>query len=406
MDEVTAAAARALAAGDPLDALNRVALREDPPSLALRGLAMAQLGDFGLARSLLRRATRAFGPHQAVARARCVVADAEVALVSRDLGPNTLTLDASADLLEQAGDRVNAAHARYLAIRHKILLGRLKDAERALERLDPMLLPPTLKASHCLVAATLALRRMQAGKALKTLSEAEHYAREAGIPALTAEVEAVRAGLDQPVARLMGRESDRLLNLQEIEQVLGSGALVVDACRHVVRDSTRVIPMATRPVLFELVRTLGEAWPGDVARQAIVERVFQLGLEDDLDRLHLRVEVGRLRSLIRPLADVLATADGYALVPHHASEVLVLALPSEERHADVLALLADGEAWSSSAISLALGVGQRTVQRSLEELASAGKVRAVGGGRSLRWMTPPVPGFATSLLLPGALPGD
>ena len=405
MDEAIAAAARALAAGDPLGALNRVSLRDDAPCLALRGTAMAQLGDLGLARTLLRQAARAFGPNQAAARARCVVAGAEVALVSRDLSSHTKELDGAAALLEEMGDRVNAAHARYLAIRHMILIGRLNDAERALDKLDPTLLPPVLKASHALVAATLALRRVRAREALRSLAEAEKFARLAGINALVAEVESVRASFELPVARLTDRGSERLLKIEEVEEVLASGALVVDACRRAIRDGFTTIAMATRPVLFELARALAEAWPEDVTRERLVERVFELGLEDDLDRLRLRVEVGRLRTALEPLADVVATKLGYVLAPRFAAEVVVLALPVEERHADVLALLADGESWSSSALALALGSAQRTVQRALEALAAEGKALAVGGGRSRRWMTPPVPGFATCLLLPGALPG-
>ncbi len=406
MDQLTALAARALAAGDPLGALKLVALREDAPCLALRGIAMAQVGDFDLSQNLLRRAAKAFGPNQPVARARCVVAEAEVALVSRDFGSDTKALDASADLLERMGDRVNAAHARYLGIRHRILIGRLNDAERAIEKLDAAALPPVLKASHCLVAATVALRRMRATEALANLMEAERYAREARIPALLAEVRALCANFDQPVARLMNRATERLLKIEEVEQIQTSGALVVDACRHVVRDGTTVAALATRPVLFELLRTLAEAWPEDVPRERLDERVFELGLEDDLDRLRLRVEVGRLRTLLPPLADIVATKAGFALVPSRASEVVVLALPVEVAHAATLALLADGESWSSSALALALGTAQRTVQRALEALAAEGKVQPVGGGRSRRWMTPPVKGFATSLLLPGGFPGD
>ena len=132
MDSLITAAARALAAGDPLGALNRVALRDDPPALALRGIAMAQLGDLVRAKTLLRRAGRAFGPREAVARARCVVAEAEIALVSRDLGWPAKALDAARATLEEHGDRVNAAHARYLEVRRLLLIGRLAEAERAL----------------------------------------------------------------------------------------------------------------------------------------------------------------------------------------------------------------------------------------------------------------------------------
>src|SRR5204862_5985469 len=121
-----------------------------------------------------------------------------------------------------------------------------------------------------------------------------------------------------------------------------------------------------------------------------------------------RVEVGRLRTVLRTLADVGATKRGFALAPRRAREVVVLARPAEidEAHAAVLAFLADGESWSSSALALARGTSQRTVQRALDSLAVAGKVQSYGRGRARRWMTPPVPGFTTTLLLPAPLPGD
>src|SRR5438309_6282202 len=142
MDSVITAAARALAAGDPLGALKRVALRDDAPALALRGIAMAQLGDLARAKALLRSAARAFGPREPVARARCVVAEAEIALVSRDLGFPAKALDAARATLEEHGDRVNAAHARYLEVRRLLLIGRIDEAERALAELDSAPFPP------------------------------------------------------------------------------------------------------------------------------------------------------------------------------------------------------------------------------------------------------------------------
>ena len=141
MDSLITAAARALAAGDPLGALKRVALRDDAPALALRGIAMAQLGDLVRAKALLRSAARAFGPKEAVARARCVVAEAEIALVSRDLGWPAKALDAARATLEAHGDRVNAAHARYLEVRRLLLIGRLDEAEQALAEARPRALP-------------------------------------------------------------------------------------------------------------------------------------------------------------------------------------------------------------------------------------------------------------------------
>src|SRR5262245_38392339 len=142
MDSLIAAAARALAAGDPLGALNRVALRNDAPALALRGIAMAQLGDLVRAKALLRSAARSFGPKESVARARCVVAEAEIALVSRDLSWPAKTLNAARATLEEHGDRLNAAYAQYLEVRRLLLIGRIDEAERIVAGLNPSLVPP------------------------------------------------------------------------------------------------------------------------------------------------------------------------------------------------------------------------------------------------------------------------
>jgi len=406
MDSLITAAAHALAAGDPLGALNRVALRDDAPALALRGIAMAQLGDLDRAKALLRSAARAFGPKEAVARARCVVAEAEIALVSRDLGWPAKALDAARVTLEQHGDRVNAAHARYLEVRRLLLIGRLDEAERVLADLDPAPFPPASRAAHELVVAGIAMRRLRTKAARAALARAESAARLAGIPALTAEVESASLVLNTPAARLIARGEESLLRLEEVEALLESKALVVDACRHVVRDARTVISLATRPVLFALARALGEAWPADVSRATLVARAFRGKHADESHRARLRVEMGRLRRMLRTLADVSATKQGFALVPHGAREVVVLARPVEEDNAAVLAFLADGESWSSSALALALGASQRTVQRALDELAVAGKVQSFGRGRARRWMTPPVPGFTTTLLLPAPLPSE
>jgi hypothetical protein len=406
MDSLITAAAHALAAGDALGALKRVALREDAPALALRGIAMAQLGDLPRAKVLLRSAARAFGPKEAVARARCVVAEAEIALVSRDLTWPAKALDLARATLEEHGDRLNAAHARYLGVRRLLLIGRLDEAERTLAELDPAPFPPALRAAHELVVAGIAMRRLRAKAARAALARADGAARQAGIPALTAEVESASLVLRMPAARLIVRGEERLLLLDDVEALLESGALVVDACRNVVHHAHTVVSLARRPVLFALARALGEAWPSDVPRGALVARAFRGKHADESHRARLRVEVGRLRAVLRTLAGVSATKAGFALAPRRAREVVVLARPVEEEHAAVLALLADGESWSSSALALALGASQRTVQRSLDQLAAAGKVQSFGRGRARRWMTPPIPGFTTSLLLPVPLPID
>ncbi len=404
MDSLITTAARALAAGDPLGALKRVALRDDAPALALRGIAMAQLGDLVRAKTLLRSAARAFGPKEAVARARCVVAEAEIALVSRDLGWPAKALDAARATLEEHGDRVNAAHARHLEVRRLLLIGRIDEAERTLAELDPAPFPPASSTVHELVVAGIAIRRLRTKVARAALARAECAARLAAIPALTAEVESAFLVLHTPAARLIASGEERLLLLEEVEALLASKAFVVDACRHVVRDEGKMVSLARRPVLFALARALGEAWPGDVPRDTLVARAFESKLVNESHRARLRVEVARLRTVIRTLADVSATKRGFALAPRRAREVVVLARPVEEEHPAVLAFLADGESWSSSALALALGRSQRTVQRAIDSLAEKGKVQSFGRGRARRWMTPPVAGFTTTLLLPAPLP--
>jgi DNA-binding winged helix-turn-helix (wHTH) protein len=406
MDLLITAAARALAAGDPLGALKRVALRDDAPALALRGIAMAQLGDLTRAKVLLRRAARKFGPKEAVACARCIVAEAEIALVSRDLSWTAKSLDAARATLEAHGDRLNAAHARYLEVRRLLLIGRLTEAEQMLADLDPMPFPPALRTAHALVVAGIAMRRICTQEARAALARAEHAAREAGIPGLMAEVESASLALNAPAARLITRDQERALRLEEVEALFASNALVVDACRRAVRDARTVVSLATRPVLFALVRALAEAWPADVPRDLLLARAFGAKLTDESHRMRLRVEIARLRRMLRPLAGITATKRGFAIAPRRARKVVLLAPPVDGDRGAVLAFLSDGEAWPSSALALALGASQRTVQRALDSLAAAGKVQSFGRGRARRWLNTPMAGFTTTLLLPGPLSDD
>lgn len=403
MESLITAAARALEAGDPLGALNRVALRNDAPSLALRGIAMAQLGDLAKAKTLLRSAARAFGPREAVARARCVVAEAEIALVLRDLGWPVKTLAAARATLQKHGDLANAAHAGHIEARRLLLVGRLDDAERTLAELGTSPLPPASQVVRELVIAGIAIRRLRTKDARSALDRAAKAARLAGIPALSAEVDSANLVLDTPTARLIARGSEHPLLLGEVEKLATSTALVVDTFHHSLRRQGVVVSLGTRPVLFALARMLAQAWPADVSRQALISGAFQARHADESHRARLRVEIGRLRTQLKTLADVSATEHGYALAPRRTQDVLVLARPVEEKHAAVLAFLADGEPWSSSALALALGTSARTVQRALDELARSNKVQSFGHGRARRWMTPPVPGFPTGLLLAGPL---
>lgn len=403
MDGLIMAAARALASGDPLGALARVALRDDAPGLALRGIALAQLGDFDRARVLVRRAARAFGAREPVARARCVVAEAEIALASRDLGWPAAALDAARATLERHGDRRNAAYAGYLAGRRLILMGRLEQAEQVLSDLNPAPFPPALRAVHELALAGIALRRVQATAARAALARAARAARAAGIPALRAEVRQASLVLKAPAAHLHRAGDTQVLRLEQVQALLASDTLVIDACRYAVHGAGRTLALASRPVLFTLAQALGRAWPGDAPRDALIALAFRTRHPDDSHRARLRVEIGRLRAVLAPLAEIRATRQGFALMPA-AGAVAVLTPPVQDRHAAVLALLADGQAWSSSALALASGASQRQVQRALDALAASGQAHSLGRGRARRWITPPLPGFATTLLLPAPLP--
>jgi len=406
MDSVVASAARALAAGDPLGALQRIALRDDPPALALRGSAMAQLGDYGRARKLLRRAARGFGTRERLAQARCQVAEAEVALAARDLRGPVRALDAAARALDALGDRANALYARLVVARRQLLVGELAAAERTLGAVGVAAAgaPPALAARAELTRAELALRRVRVADAAAALGRAHAAAHAAGIPALVAEVGRARHALSAPSARLIRGGVVRPIRLDEVEALFASGDLVVDACRRAVRGPARSVPLAGRPVLFALIGALAEAWPADVPRDRLIERAFEARAANESHRARLRVELGRLRAALRPLARIEATRRGFALGPVGGRAVVVLAPPIDGPAGAIIALLEGGESWSTSAVAYALGSSQRTVQRALRQLEEAGAVRAVGRGRSRRWLAPALGGFATTLLLPGALP--
>ena len=350
MDSLIAAAARALSAGDALGALKRVSLRDDPPALALRGIAMAQQ----------------------IARA----------------------------------DRANALHARLIAVRRMLLLGRLDEAASALALLDTGGLPQSMIAVAELTAAEVALRTLRTAPAHAALVRAHDAAFRAGVPALIAEVAEVRASLERPAARrLHAGANEQQMRLDEVEALLRDpGALVLDACRRGLRAGDAWLPLARRPVLFALACALAEAWPGDVDRNTLIERAFRTRRPDETHRARLRVEIGRLRALAAPLARIEATERGFALVPQRERAVAVLVPPIDGEQASLLALLADGAAWSTSALALALDDSQRTVQRALVELEEGARVRSIGRARAQRWLSSPLAGFTTILLLPAALP--
>lgn len=404
MDSLINAAARALAQGNPLRALKFVALREDAAGLALRGIALAQIGDLRRARGLLQRASRAFEPREAIARARCIAAQAEIALAARDLRWIPANLPKARATLAAGEDNVNVAHADSIEARRLLLLGELDAAARILERI-PDSSPAALSITRDLLHSGIAMRRTRAAEARRLLERARRSARHAGIPALNAEVDQALAVLDAPVARLGSGDEARALTLADVESLEASTRFIVDGARLAVFREGVVVPLARRPVLFALILALAQAWPGEATRESLVKSAFRRRSVDDSLRARLRVEIGRLRTLLRSLARIEATPRGYALLPAAGREVVVLASSGGVDHAQVLALLGDGESWSSAALAMASGRSQRAIQRSLTALAHAGKVQCHGHGRARRWTSAPLAGFTTRLLLP-ALPGS
>ncbi len=400
MDAQISATARALAVGDPLTALNRLGLRDDPPALALRGIAMAQLGEFDSARGLLRRARSRFSAREALARARCVVAEAEVELAMRDLRTSTRSLSNAAALLEARGDRANAMQAGLLAVRRRLLLGRVEEAAAALEAIQPRTLPAALRAVAELAAAEVAIRRLRILPARRALDRARKAALVARIPALLNEVGEAARALDRPAARRVVRGTETSIRLDEVERLCESGALIVDGCRRAAWAGAIRTSLDRRPVLFDLLRHLAEGSPEFVPRLVLIERAFGARRPNESHRARLRVEIGRLRRLLAPLTRIEAGGHGYRLVPSDGGDVVLLLPPIDGANASILALLADGAAWTTSALALALGSSQRTVQRSLGELVRADQVRSIGRGRARRWLARPLVGITTHLLLP------
>ncbi len=283
-------------------------------------------------------------------------------------------------------------------------------------QLDVRALPPAFAAVAAvaeLTAAELALRSLRVEQAHAALGRAQEASGRARVPALMAEVAEAQAAFDRPAARRVVAGVEQTLRLDEVAALFASNALVVDACRRGLQAGDAWLPLASRPVLFVLLRALAEAWPGEVSRETLIAGAFRIRRPDETHRARLRVEIGRLRALVSASAQIEATARGFALRPHHgahdaraptARDVAVLAPPIDGDQASLVALLSDGAAWSTSALALALGASQRTVQRALAELEAEHRVRAIGQARSRRWLAPPLTGFTTILLLPAALP--
>ncbi len=395
MDAGVTAAARALDAGDVISALKFVAARSDPAALSLRGIAMARLGELDAARRHLIRAERLFGA-DAHAGARCAVARSEVELAMRRFAPNR-DLEVAIATLDLADDERNVAWARLVAARRSIVLGRIDEAEAWLAKVGEAPLAPLALAVQALAELEIALQRLEGPRARAAVARAREHAR--AFPALEAEIAHAALALDRVVARVRSKGGMRDLRIDDLGELKSSGALVVDACRRRVIVGTTERDLRARPISFALLRALAEALPSDVGRDDLARLSFGALRPNESLRVRLRVEIGRVRTLIRGLADVVATAGGYRLAADR--DVVVLSLPDETDNADVLSLVESGDTWTASSLAAALGCGVRRVQRALADLAAAGRVQSFGAGRARRWGAKSR--IASHLLLPGLL---
>jgi len=365
---------------------------------------MAQLGELSLSRKLLSRAARAFRGRDPGAYARCVAAEAEVLLECRDLAAAGKSLETALTLLDACEDRENAWFCRLQLSRRLVLVGRLGDADRDLSRLERKGIPPRMRALAELLAADIAVRRIRPDQARAALERALAAAVSSGIAALVAEVRRKLRELEAPVGTLSEQGAERLVTLQDVAKLAASPDVLVDTCRREVREGKVAVPLLGRPVLLALARALGEAWPHDAHREALIQAAFGGLRPTESIRARLRVEIGRLRRALAPIAEVNATARGFALAPRSGRAVRVLHPPTGGDAGALRALLSGGEPWSTGALAEALGTSARTVQRALLELEKSGSARAIGKGRARRWVAADLPGFATSLLLVARLP--
>jgi tetratricopeptide (TPR) repeat protein len=396
VDEALIAAARALALGDALTALKWLALRQDAPARAMRGAALSQLGEFIRAKAQLRAALRALGPGDGLLRARCLAAEAEIALASGDLRWSAEPVARAVGELQAAGDARNAAYLQLVAARAALRLGRPAEAEELLRHAKFAPAAPLERTFAELVRVELAAKRGDADLLTSALESASAAAQRAAIPALVSEVARIRDHYEGPTAVISSRGKARTASFCEVCALGRSADVVIDGGAREVRSSGECVTFARRPVLFELLRVLAEAWPDAVPRDALIARAFGARRPNESHRIRLRVEIGRLRTFMRPWLGVVAEASGYAL---SATGEVALVMPLEESPASrLLSLMHGGQAWSASSLAVALDVSERTVQRSLGELQSAGQVGPTGNGRGRRWVR--LFEIPTDLLLP------
>lgn len=396
MDPTFASAARALARGDALLALKTIGRRTDPSGRALRSVALAQLGDFRTAKLEVRAALRALGPEQPALRAKCLAVEAEIALATGDLRWNAEPVVNALAELRAVGDARNADYLQLVAARAALRLGMPADAERLFRAGTFASTPPLGRAYAELVRVELAAKRGDATTLARALAGAARAAEQCASLALVAEVARLRDTYEGPSLVITSRGTAKMAAFLDLCALKSSGAIVIDGGTREVTSGDRVVSLVRKPVLFELLRALAEQAPDEATREMLITRGFGARRPNASHRSRLRVELGRLRSLVRGMLDVEAMDAGYAV---RAKRDVALVMPLEESaDSRLLALMQHGEPWSASSLAEALGVSARTVQRSLVLLESSGKVASRGEGRAQRWVrlgeTP------TDLLLP------
>jgi hypothetical protein len=340
------------------------------------------------------------GPEDRLLRARCLAAEAEIALALGDLRWSAEPVACAVAELEAVGDSRNAAYLQLVAARAALRLGRPKDAERLLRYAKFASVAPLERTFAELVRVELAAKRGDPDLLASALKSASAAADRASIPSLVSEVARIRDHYLGPTAVITSRGRARTASFCEVCALGSSSDVVIDGGGREVRSSGECVSFARRPVLFELLRALAEAWPDAVPRDVLITRAFGARRPNESHRIRLRVEIGRLRSIARAWLGVIAEEPGYAL---SAPREVALVMPLEESSSSrVLSLMHGGEPWSASSLALALDVSERTIQRSLGELQIAGKVGAMGNGRARRWVR--LFEIPTDLLLPRSSP--
>jgi hypothetical protein len=385
-------AASALARGDALTALAAVGRFEDVPALTLKGIAYAQMGDLELAKRALGSAARKASGE--LVRARISAALAEVTLGEGDAWRAAREAHDAGVILERLGDTRNAAMQELVVARADVLLGRVGDARRRLDRLLADDLDADVRGVTLLAAAEIAVREGAPSRARARLAEVD---TENAL--LQRTVNAFAAELSRPIARLVSAGVEAPADLFAIERATSGDSLFVDACRRRVIAGRATVRLHTKPALFALLEKLARAWPASVPRDELAMRAFEVKKINPSHRSRMRVEIGRLRKELSGIAEPIATKDGYVL--ESKRPVSVLLPPADDDDASIALLLSDGAAWTAQAIADHANVSKRTVLRALATLVERGHAVRVAKGKDVRYVAASRPAIASRLLLLG-----